>query len=51
MNNKFFEILKSGDESELREFLLKEGKEPKVICPIQFFDKELAEDNNKNKGE
>lgn len=43
MECSLFKILVSEDNDTLEQFLLAEGKSPKVICPIQFIDLEKKE--------
>lgn len=53
MECSLFKILVSEDDSKLEQFLLTEGKSPKVICPIQFMDlkkKETVEEKKENRG-
>lgn len=38
--SKFFELLLSNDETEIKKYLFSNGKEPKVICPVQFVKKD-----------
>ena len=53
MECSLFKILVSEDDHTLEQFLLAEGKSPKVICPIQFMDlekKETVEEKKENRG-
>ena len=53
MECSLFKILVSEDDSKLEQFLLTEGKSPKVICHIQFMDlkkKETVEEKKENRG-
>lgn len=53
MECSLFKILVSEDNDTLEQFLLAEGKSPKVICPIQFMDlkkKETVEEKKENRG-
>ena len=53
MECSLFKILVSEDDSKLEQFLLTEGKSPKVICPIQFIEskkKEIVEEKKENRG-
>lgn len=49
-NDNFNNLLKNNNEEEIREYILKKGKKPKIICPICFYDKFKEEkkdaDNN-----
>lgn len=50
MNNKqdFFELLRSNDKEKIKEFVLENGKEGKVFCPISF-EKEEGNTDDKDK--
>lgn len=37
---EFMKLLIENDESKLKDFLIINGKSPKVICPILFVDKD-----------
>lgn len=53
MECSLFKILVSEDNDTLEQFLLAEGKSPKVICPIQFIEskkKETVEEKKENRG-
>lgn len=39
-NSKFLDILIEGNEEQIMEFLLKNGKQPKPVCPIMFMKEE-----------
>lgn len=41
-NSKFLDLLIEGNEEQIMEFLLKNGKQPKPVCPIIF----MKEDSN-----
>lgn len=41
---QFLEIFKDPDQKKARQYLLQNGKKPKPICPIIFYDKD--ESNN-----
>lgn len=53
IESSLFKILVSEDDHTLEQFLLAEGKSPKVICPIQFIEskkKETVEEKKENWG-
>jgi len=44
-NNEFYNILTTGTDRDLNEFLIAKGKSPKPRCPIQFDMIMEGEDN------
>lgn len=44
-NNEFYDILTTGTDKDLNEFLIAKGKSPKPKCPIQFDMIMEGEDN------
>lgn len=44
--SEFYNILVQNNEEEIREYLIKHGKNPKHICPIQFIIKKEEDKNN-----
>lgn len=46
--SKFFELLLLNDNEKLKDYLISNGKEPKVISPISFKNKEDIQKDDKN---
>ena len=44
--DEFFELLLKNDEIELKNYLLRKGKQPKPVCPISFVSEENENDSN-----
>ena len=47
----FIETLMSGDNETINNFILKNGKKQKPICPIYFFEDQLKEEEENERGE
>lgn len=46
-HSEFFNVLVRNDEKEIREYLARNGKLPKPICPIMFIKKEENSEQEK----
>ena len=48
-NSEFIELLCLNNPEKLKKFLIMHGKQPKAVCPIEFFDKDEYKNNDDEK--